>query len=103
MMGNLAEKLTDAQVDAFSLQIFDKDSECYITASGLRYVMGYLGEKLTDAQVGALLLQIFDKDTDGYITASELQYVMGNLAEKLTDAKLLLSYCRYLIKIAMVI
>ena len=46
----------------------------------------------------AFLLQIFDKDSDGYITASELRFVMGNQGEKL-----MLSYCRYLIKIAMVI
>ena len=81
------------------MQIFDKDSDGYITASELRYVLGNLGEKLTDAEVDAFLLQIFDKDSDGYITSSELWYVMDNLGEKLT----MISYCRYLIKILMVI
>ena len=99
MMGNLGEKLTDAEVDAFLLQIFDKDSDGYITASGLPYVMGNIGEKLTDAEVDAFLLQIFDKDSDGYITASELRYVMGNALV----LKLMPSNCKYLIKIRTVI
>ena len=71
MTGYLGEKLTDAEVAAFLLQIFDKDSDGYITASELRYMMGNPGEKLTDAEVAAFLLQNFDKDSDGYITASE--------------------------------
>ena len=66
MMGNLGEKLTDAEVDAFLLQIFDKDSDGYITASELRYVMGNLGEKLTDAEVDEMIKEA-DTDGDGQI------------------------------------
>ena len=55
-MGNLREKLTDAEVAAFLLQIFGKDSDGYITASELQYTMGNLGEKLTDAEVDDFLL-----------------------------------------------
>ena len=54
-------------------------------------------------ETNASYWQIFDKDSEGYITASELRYVMGNLGEISLMPKLLLSYCRYLIKIAMVI
>ena len=42
----------------FLLQIFDKDSDGYITASELRYVMGILGEKLTDAKLLLLIADI---------------------------------------------
>ena len=53
MMGNLGEKVTDAEVGAFILQIFAKESDSYMKASELRLVMGNLGEKLTDAKVAA--------------------------------------------------
>ena len=66
MMGNQGEKLTEAEFDAFLLQIFDKDSDGYITASELRYVMGNLGEKLTDAEVDEMIKEA-DTDGDGQI------------------------------------
>ena len=50
----------------FLLQIFDKDSDGYITASELRYVMGNLGEKLTDAEVDEMIKEA-DTDGDGQI------------------------------------
>ena len=60
MIGNLGEKLTDTEVAALLLQIFDKDSDGYITASELRHVNGNLGEKLNGAEIAAFLLQLFD-------------------------------------------
>ena len=42
-------------------QIFDKDSDGYITASELRYVMGNLGEKLTDTEDAALYFRYLIK------------------------------------------
>ena len=44
------------------LQIFDKDSNGYITASELKYVMHSLGEKLTDEEVDEM---IKEADLDG--------------------------------------
>ena len=48
------------------MQIFDKDSNGYITASELKYVMHNLGEKLTDEEVDEMIKEA-DLDGDNQI------------------------------------
>lgn len=74
MARKMKETDTEQEIrEAFS--IFDRDSNGYITASELKYVMSNLGEKLTDEEVEEMIKEA-DIDGDGMINYDEFVEMM---------------------------